>query len=686
MKNVTIIVPVYGDWSTLKLCISSLKECVGDNHKVYFINDMGAEWEDLQEKILREIENKPNFYYFKNNQNIGFVKTCNRGVIELDQSDNDILLLNSDTKVTLGFVEEMSRVLYMSEKHGVVCPRSNNATLLTIPVRNNLGHLLEPEKSWDIFCEIKEKLPVYSIIPTGVGFAILIKRDLIKEFGLFDEVYGRGYNEENDFCMRVNQYGYSIVMANQAFVFHYEGKSFGNERKKLDEINGDILKNRYPYYSIIVNQYFNRDINPVDYYADLLCDNIYHKKRVLFSLYELPSAFNGTAEYGLSLLKEFYKLYQDIYDIHILTNVMADDFFQISKKYPKVWYPHTLIGQTFHIAFVPSQIFHIEHLFILNRTCLKYVFCMQDIISLRSNYILAYDKERQDVFRKSIHFCDGMTSISEFSLSDTKRYFPEEFKVRDVPHVVIYHGCHIREGASCNKIYEVVFDKYFFIFGNKFKHKFLEETLNILNGSSYNFIFIGADKEGFVHKNIYGYKSGMLEDEFIDYLIEKSQGILFPSLYEGFGLPILKGIEFDKKILVNNNELNRELKEYFDSYSENILLFNESKEIEMYLDKMNQCPKVHYKNNKKIMRTWEEVARESETFIKMILAQDVDFDLLHARWIEMRYLENIHRCYVSKEAIEMNISLKKCFKIGVQRKAPRLFRFLKKVKRKIKGV
>ncbi|MCI6553151.1 MAG: glycosyltransferase [Lachnospiraceae bacterium] len=681
MRNVTVVVPVYKDWSTLKLCIDSLKEWVQGSHQVFFINDMGPEWEDLEKRIRSAIKGLDHFHYFKNDSNLGFVKTCNRAVLELDQTGNDILLLNSDTKVTEGFLEEMSRVLYLAEKHGVVCPRSNNATLLTVPVKNNLGHLLEPEKSYGVYRQVRELLPEYMPIPTGVGFAMLIKRRLINEFGLFDEIYGRGYNEENDFCMRVNQYGYNIVMANRAFVFHYEGRSFGSAKAELDERNSAVLRERYPHYPVIVEQYFNRDMDPVDYYADLLCEGVYEKKRVLFSLYELPSAFNGTAEYGLSLLGEFYRLYKDVYDIHVLTNVMADEFFHISEKYPRVWHPHTIQGQTFHIAFAPSQIFHIEHMFILNRTCLKYTFCMQDIISLRSSYILAYDKERQDVFRKSIHFCDGMTSISQFSLVDTKRYYPDEFAAREIPDTVIYHGSHEKERGRFSREYEQVFDKYFFVFGNKFKHKFLWEVLELLKDTEHNFIFIGAVEEGYTEKNIYGYKSGNLPDEFIDFLIHRSQGILFPSLYEGFGLPILKGIEFDKKIIVSDTELNRELKEYFECYGDNILLFEESKDVKGLLDQVAADPQVRYKNDKKIMRTWKDVAVDSEAFIRKILQQEVDFKLLHARWLEMRYLENIHRCYVPSPELSVKASLKA---FG-DRRFPRAYGLLRRMKKQIRG-
>lgn len=685
MKNITIVVPVYKDWSTLKLCIESLKKYVGKEHQVFFMNDCGPDWKDLEEKIQTAIRGLDHFHYFKNDENLGFVKTCNRAALELDQSGNDVLLLNSDTMVTEGFLEEMSRILHLAEKHGIVCPRSNNATLLTVPVKNNLGRLLEPEESYQVYQQVRDSLPEYTPIPTGVGFAMLIKRRLLDEFGLFDEIYGKGYNEENDFCMRVNQYGYNVVMANRAYVFHYEGKSFGSTKAELDARNGAILRERYPYYPIIVDQYFNRDMDPVDYYADLLAEGVYKKKRVLISLYELPSAFNGTAEYGLSLLGEFYKLYQDVYEIHVLTNVLADEFFGISEKYPHVWHPHTIHGQTFHIAFAPSQIFHIEHMFILNRTCLKYVFCMQDIISLRSSYILAYDKERQDVFRKSIHFCDGMSSISQFSLMDTKQYYPDEFAAREIPDTVIYHGSHEREIGRYSQEYKLAFDKYFFVFGNKFKHKFLWEVMELLKDTEHNFIFIGAKEEGYIGKNIYGYMSGNLSDEFVDYLIHRSQGILFPSLYEGFGLPILKGIEFDKKIIVNDTDLNRELQKYFSCYGDNILMFGNRTEVKELLDQVAADPEVYYKDNKKIKRTWKDVAVDSEAFLRQILEQPVDYELLHARWLEMRYLENVHRCYVPMSAGAGDISLKAALKLYGGRKFPRVYNTLHRIKKTVKG-
>lgn len=681
MRKVSVIIPVYKDWATLEACISSLMEYLNKEHKVIIVNDMSVEWESLETNIKSLIKNKENYYYYKNEENMGFIKTCNRAVFELDTSDNDILLLNSDTKVTEGFLEEMLAVLYQSEKHGVVCPRSNNATLLTVPIKNNYEDLLSPEKSYECYLKVKDFLSRATIIPTGVGFCMLIKRFLLNTYGLFDEIYGLGYNEENDFCMRLNQYGYSILMANHAYVYHFEGKSFGDRKKALDERNSQVLKKRYPYYDRIVDLYFNKDIDPVDNFADLIDNDLYEKKRILISLYGLPAAYNGTAEHGLAILNEFYNSYKDKYDISILVNQEADKFHGISGRYKNVYYPCNIKG-TFHLAYVPSQIFHIEHLFILNRVSLKNVFCMQDIISLRSNYLLANDWEKLEIFKKSIKFCDGMTAISDFTIEDTKAYFEKEFSDRNIPIQKLYLATNKSYDVSDESKFERIFEQYFIVFGNNFKHKFIENIMPYLKKSKYNFVIIGSNIDGEIDKNIYGYKSGKLDGEFIDYLIYNSIAILFPSVYEGLGLPIFNGIDYNKKVIVNNNSLNRELKEYLRSFSENIMLFNDGKQLESILKQVFHSPVVVYKDNERIVRTWKDVATELESFLESISNKKTDVELLRKRWTEMRYLENIHRCYVPNSfCIDYsNISLKLAIKERIRNRFPRIYMILKTVK------
>lgn len=284
MNNVTVVIPVYKDWDTLSKCIESLKKYLDKSNNVILVNDMGQEWKALEENILGSIHGYNNFSYKKNKSNIGFVKTCNDAVLKWDKSNNDILLLNSDTEVTEGFLEEMQRILYMDEKTGVVCPRSNNATFLSVPINNN-GCSVSAKESYCIYQQIKRFLPEREECWTGVGFAFLIKRQLIRQFGLFDEVFGKGYNEENDFCMRIKKQGYKTMKANYAYVFHMGRVSFQREKDELELKNSSILLRKYPFYWDKARE-FQQKVDVVDYFADILTDVIYEKKRILIGILE----------------------------------------------------------------------------------------------------------------------------------------------------------------------------------------------------------------------------------------------------------------------------------------------------------------------------------------------------------------------------------------------------------------
>lgn len=284
MKNVTVVIPVYNDWETLSVCIESLKKYLESRNKVLLVNDMGDEWEQLESNILNTIEGYNNFLYYKNDFNMGFVKSCNRAVLELDKNNNDILLLNSDTEVTENFLQEMQKILYSDEKIGVVCPRSNRATFLSIPANSN-GMNVSAEESFKIYSIIKKFLPKMEEIWTGVGFAFLLKRELITANGLFDEAFGRGYNEENDFCMRIRKAGYKIMKANYSFVFHMEGISFQSGKEELELRNSSLLLRRYPYYWNGAKE-FEDQIDVIDYFADLLTNIIYEKKRILICVWQ----------------------------------------------------------------------------------------------------------------------------------------------------------------------------------------------------------------------------------------------------------------------------------------------------------------------------------------------------------------------------------------------------------------
>ncbi|MDO8953622.1 MAG: glycosyltransferase [Gammaproteobacteria bacterium] len=636
LRNVVVIIPVYADWPSLEVCLDSLKRYLAAHHKVILVNDCGPEADWLEKKILSFIHGLPNYQYYSNSHNLGFVKTCNRAVLELNTyKDHDVLLLNSDTRVTEGFLEEMLEVLYSAEKHGVVCPRSNNASILSVPFPNQIT---TEELSYKTFLSYRDSWPRYTIIPTGVGFCILIRRELIANFGLFDEIYGKGYNEENDFCMRISEYGYSCIMANHAFVFHIASVSFGNELKaQLDSKNHKILIQRYSYYSKAITEYVQYRLHPLDHFSSVLYRKVEGKKsRILFNLLRLPAAHNGTSEYNLNLLKLFYERFKEKYEMTVLVNRMADKYHSVSIYGPNIIYPDQMPEQKFELAFTPSQIFYAEDFIILNNMALKLVFTMQDIIVLRCTYL---NNDQHYNFKMISEIADGLIFISEYSYRDYCKYFAGDCsKYSHFAMKVIYHGVNQQNDFHSNKV-EVAFDQYILILGNAYKHKAIESLLGVIKDiPRYNFIIIGG-QDGYIQTNIFCIKSGKRSDDEIAQLYRNAQALIFPSFYEGFGLPLINYLKWGgkRKIFAHYNELNQELmNNLLSKQSEAITLFHSFNELKDLIlredfDKVESVTKFD--------RSWLDVAIETERFLDQVIKKDIDVCHLEQRWSRLKERE-----------------------------------------------
>ncbi|MGN6427681.1 MAG: glycosyltransferase [Leifsonia sp.] len=271
--GVTVVVPVYGDLESLSACVEALKTTVDfSRHAVMLVNDVGPDADEIEAALLEAIDGLDGFEYHRNARNLGFVGTCNRAALELDRSDRDILLLNSDTVPTPGFVDAMSDVLYADPRHGVVTARSNSATIASLPYR-----LADPAAGRDIertrlvYDAIVSYLPDYTVPPVAMGFCFLTRRELIRKYGLFAEEFAPGYGEENDYCLRLNQAGYLSVMTNRALVFHEGSKSFQSVgRNEIRDAHERLLDRKYPFYRRAVRNYNYFGVRAAEWFADLL--------------------------------------------------------------------------------------------------------------------------------------------------------------------------------------------------------------------------------------------------------------------------------------------------------------------------------------------------------------------------------------------------------------------------------
>lgn len=117
----------------------------------------------------------------------------------------------------------MLRVLYQSEKTGMVGPVSNYVSGAQM-IHDAYQSLDELESFAEAYCA-REKHQTKRVLRL-VGFCLLVKKSVIEDIGPFDEQFGYGSFEDDDLCLRALQKGYSLHIALDAFVHHHGHATF----------------------------------------------------------------------------------------------------------------------------------------------------------------------------------------------------------------------------------------------------------------------------------------------------------------------------------------------------------------------------------------------------------------------------------------------------------------------------
>jgi GT2 family glycosyltransferase len=218
-----IIIPVWNEYELTKKCVESIEKNTALSYRIILVDNAS----DAQTAAyLKELSEKDPAVVtlIRNEENLGFPKAVNQGIAV--SIAPYVCILNNDTEVYPGWLEEMIKIAEINPGIGIVNPSSNN-TGNPEPLNGFSGK--------------------YIAVSSCIGFCMLIKRDVIDKIGRFDEIFSPGNFEDTDFSRRAVKAGYKCAIAQGAYVYHAQNTGFKKIKGRDEKFkrNLDIFNKRW---------------------------------------------------------------------------------------------------------------------------------------------------------------------------------------------------------------------------------------------------------------------------------------------------------------------------------------------------------------------------------------------------------------------------------------------------------
>lgn len=301
---VSIVIPVFNKFELTYACVKSLAETGAEiPFEIIVVDDCSRD-----ETMFAGFAFGPGIRLIRSPENGGFIRSCNRG-FEAARGEY-VVFLNNDTTVKPRWLDELYETLRRDPTIGVagsklLFPDGSLQECGGIIWRLGDGWNWGRDQAADDprFCYLRDADYVS-------GAALMIKSDLFRELGGFDEHYLPMYYEDTDLCFRVRQRGHRVVVQPASEVVHFEGQSGGGTgapgggMKRFQAVNHRKFFERWK--EVLASHRFNGELPELEAERNV-------RQRALFIDDSVPepdkdAGSNAAFQHMLSLQRLGYKV------------------------------------------------------------------------------------------------------------------------------------------------------------------------------------------------------------------------------------------------------------------------------------------------------------------------------------------------------------------------------------------
>lgn len=226
---ICIIIPMYGFNQVTKKCIDKCLENAGvEDFHILVVDDCSPEpFVDERVSVLRLEKNS------------GWTEATNRGILWCKDHYEYIFLLNNDTEPEEDFLKILLEEIVKDEWIGLVSSvRINHDKAGTAMHIENFGVDLIRGHLACTQTDLEDHPIIVPWLPTC---ACLIPYKVIQAVGLFDKRM-RTFCSDNDYCIRLHQMGYKVILVPKSRVKHYHQMTISHTKEKPDNDQNMLLQ------------------------------------------------------------------------------------------------------------------------------------------------------------------------------------------------------------------------------------------------------------------------------------------------------------------------------------------------------------------------------------------------------------------------------------------------------------
>lgn len=251
LPGLSVVITVFNNLEYVKICIESVKRTLPGFASIIVIDD-GSDNE-----TKHWLSKQKGFSLISNEQNYGYTKSVNIGLRH--SGNDDVIILNSDCRVFGTWVGDMRLAAYSDASVGTVTALTDRPGSFGIFDKKNsekFRHKNKSERESAYRWFIQNSESRMQTVPTGNGFCMYVKRELLDDIGQFDEnLFPEGYGEENYFCMKAQRRGWRNVVTSKVLVEHAGSISFGARSKNLKRSGMATMEAHFPEYRTYLREF-----------------------------------------------------------------------------------------------------------------------------------------------------------------------------------------------------------------------------------------------------------------------------------------------------------------------------------------------------------------------------------------------------------------------------------------------